>query len=510
MSTALAEQPLQTETWQAANLDYPEIMEEARREFTQFVGSTVLKHEAHLELVNTTTLLADAQSAALGHSQAAARVETAIFTDVSERNYKAGHFTEVCLQMSCDGLEQDGRKLIDVHTNNLQFSELNAEMRQKSTYEGTNAVAFKLLHQAGLLEKNAALVISPTSSKMTTQEKREYGMFVETDSCSLQLLTVEGQDALLQTAMVAGKTAPDAPRHDMKAIQKMLEEHGVTAKITDGTETVSYVILIPKSELQGGIVSVVEKYDQAAGGTFYGLPNTGQNYQEHAALCRRRNTGMAGLVAKIKQEFLANIHQATSPLDAVLMLDALSDEFCGEHASLVDHTIDARIFGPGSYHIEEARRLQLAGDFDGALQSVKKAQAVSDSSSCPLFKGVQSENERGDSGGEQSSKKKFMKCPFCSARVWGDPCAKAITCTDCSASVKDGRVTSKGDGGHKVRAAKAQAEADAARKQAVLRAKEHEAAMAAQVDQALAERGWDAAKFTGAQAISKQAVATNA
>jgi len=79
---------------------------------------------------------------------------------------------------------------------------------------------------------------------------------------------------------------------------------------------------------------------------------------------------------------------------------------------------------------------------------------------------------------EETSTKKMMTCPYCSAKVYDDPCAAILKCWDCAATVVNGRVISQGNGGSKARAA-AKKEAEAARK--VEREKAHEAAMAKRV-----------------------------
>lgn len=74
------------------------------------------------------------------------------------------------------------------------------------------------------------------------------------------------------------------------------------------------------------------------------------------------------------------------------------------------------------------------------------------------------------SGAEQSGDKKMMNCPFCGAKVWGDPCARVLKCWDCNAMAKDGKVVHSGDGGHKARAERAATEAaeQAAQRRAVI------------------------------------------
>ncbi|HSW79634.1 MAG TPA: hypothetical protein VLG47_02555, partial [Candidatus Saccharimonadales bacterium] len=69
-----------------------------------------------------------------------------------------------------------------------------------------------------------------------------------------------------------------------------------------------------------------------------------------------------------------------------------------------------------------------------------------------------------DGGAEESSGKKSMTCPFCGAKVWGDPCAAVLSCWDCKAYTKNGRVRYKGDGGHKIRDERAAAKETERRK----------------------------------------------
>jgi|GEM_PF-3266903 len=86
---------------------------------------------------------------------------------------------------------------------------------------------------------------------------------------------------------------------------------------------------------------------------------------------------------------------------------------------------------------------------------------------------------------QEGSGKKVMSCPFCSAKVFDDPCAKVLSCWDCRARVVNGKVEYKGDGGSKARAARKVAEI--AHKAA--ETKPVEESLAAQVDAVFEERG---------------------
>ncbi len=66
------------------------------------------------------------------------------------------------------------------------------------------------------------------------------------------------------------------------------------------------------------------------------------------------------------------------------------------------------------------------------------------------FGGQDTSQEAPKNDEEGKSKKKWMNCPHCSAKVYDDPCASFLFCGDCRAMVING-VTFKGNGGSKQR-----------------------------------------------------------
>ncbi|MDB5164679.1 MAG: hypothetical protein JWL89_305 [Candidatus Saccharibacteria bacterium] len=81
-------------------------------------------------------------------------------------------------------------------------------------------------------------------------------------------------------------------------------------------------------------------------------------------------------------------------------------------------------------------------------------------------------------GGYESSRKKVMTCPHCSAKVFDDPCATVLACNDCRALVINGHTKSKGNGGTAAREAKKKAEKQ-----------RREAELAQQIDEIYKARG---------------------
>ncbi|HEY5668103.1 MAG TPA: hypothetical protein VIR03_02955, partial [Candidatus Saccharimonadales bacterium] len=211
--------------WELAAQAFPELQECARQETVRLLGGMAIRGTVESfvppEMSNESSLMAATQLAALGDEPSLRVVTRNVGTEVVERLFKAGHQTEVSLEFVAGFLGQDGRSLLDIHRNTLEHTVLNAEMLRKTTIELQNVILLQWLHRAGVLDIYNVAFFSPSSTTMTPEEKRSYGMFVDTDSCSIQLLIANGNQATLETAFVAGKVAPDAERHDIKAIQAL-------------------------------------------------------------------------------------------------------------------------------------------------------------------------------------------------------------------------------------------------------------------------------------------------
>ena len=450
--------------WLLAENAFPEVQAEARQAVTHFLGGVAVRGETgekmSAEAPNDASLMAAAQLAAMGDERSRKVVTTNVATDVAERLFKAAHQTTVRMEMVDGQLQQDGRKVTDVHRNTLEHTVLIEEMMRRTKYELNNALLFERLHRAGVLQKYDALVLSPSSTTMTLQQKKDYGLFIDTESCSIQYLRADGNDITLETAFVAGKRTPDSERHDLQAIQAMAAQRGIELAVDDGSELLKHVLLVPKDEVTG-VADVVEWYDDAAGGTFYGQDAPRQDYHEYAKACEERAHGFDGIVESIVNQILAEAHTFRTPLEAIMRLDELSEEFSVKHA-VGDVSIDAAVFGEtAAMHIQEARFFIQQGQFDRAEASMELAQQTADSSSCPLFKGASGEgggdsSDPSSASGEGASEKKWGHCPYCKALVYVDPCAKKITCRDCTAEVNDGVVISTGNGGTASRLAEAE------------------------------------------------------
>lgn len=463
---------------------FPELGEEARLEATHFLGSIAVRGEQEATVeedssVHSTSLMAATQMAALGDAEARAMIQTNVATDVAERLFKAAHQTEIFMKMVDGRLVQNGRPLTDIHRNTLTQTVLIPEMMKRTVYELNNAMLFERLHRRGLLDQYDAVVFSPSSTTMTEGQKKDYGLFVDTESCSIQYLTAKGNDVTLETAFVAGKVTPDSERHDLVAIHTLAAERGLELDTSDGSGLIRQVMLIPKNHVQG-VADVVKWYDDAAGGTFYGQQAPRQDYREYALECLERGKSFGNIVEMITERLIQEAHTFRVPLDANLRLDELSEELSVERA-VHDNSIDPAVFGEtAAKHIADARFFAERGEIDRAEAALTLAKETAESGSCPLFKGSESEGEGSSSSNgnnnEGAGEKKWGHCPYCRAKVFVDPCAKRISCWDCTALVVNGSIISKGNGGTNKRLAEAKRHQEARTSEVVTKeVEEHEA-----------------------------------
>lgn len=463
--------------WLLAEEAFAHIEQEARLETFQFMGSIALRGAEttipqETERLNDSTLLYAIEEAAKGDEQSREVVRTCVATDVAERLFKVANITRVELQLMDEKITQQGRHLVDIHRNTLEHTILNEVMLWRTRTETKNAFTFEGLWTSGILETHDALVFEPAPTDQAT--RRDYNFFTDTDTMSAQLLSADGDSAVLETALVAGKRHATAERHDVEAVVSMAASHGIEISIDQPDELVGKIFLVPKESIPNGISDIVEGLDQPLG-TFFGQDVPAQDYQTYAEQCQQRNASFDSMVEEITVQLLQEAPQLKSPLDAIKRLDKLSEEKCVVRA-IDDHQINTAIFGEvAARHIEDARFFQERGDMQRAAESVQLAQKTAKSSSCPLF-GKNGESASPDSSGDgesqEKSKKKWMSCPHCKAKVYDDPCANILSCGDCRALVIGGKVISKGNSYRKRAEAekKKQAQAKLAREQFALAA----------------------------------------
>lgn len=460
----------QNQSWLIAHEDFPLVEQAARERWTDMMlglGQTAFESTVSTTKLTgkETTLMVATQLAAEGDELGNQQTKKNVSKDIFERLYKVGK-TKVELDVVDDQLEQDGRALTSIHINTLKYTHLIPEMHLRTSQDLHGVLVFQELRRRGVTEHNHVLFISTSSTRMTEEEKKDYNFNLDTESVSMQLFKDNGSKVELETGMVAGKPTPDSERQDITIVQAMAKKHGKLITTNDGTEIQGYVIVIPKDELPNGLTNLIMEYDNIGGGIFYGkaAPSdifTLEDYLQFAEKCEQQDQDHAQLVDAIATVLIQESSTFKTPLEAILRLDQLSEEFCLKYA-IKNREINARVFGSVSAgHIENARYFYEIGEIEKADSEVIMAHKTANSGSCPLFTnklGDPSPDSSSGSSNDEKSKKRFMKCPQCSAKIWGDPCAKVIKCLDCMAKVDHGFITN-GNGGSKARAKAKQDEA---------------------------------------------------
>lgn len=448
--------------WLRADLVFPELAERARQRCSEQLGSIVLAEcveVAYLsEDLESTTLQASIQHAAQGDVVSRDLVKSNVSTDLYERLFKIGK-TRTRLDVVNHRLEQHGRPVSDIQLNTFRHTYLDETMQQRSRAELTNIALFEQLIPTGIFETHYALVWSPATENQQTKE--EFGFYQDTESCSIQMLAVQGNEAILETALVAGKAHGDAPRHDLAAIHTIAHQNGIMLNEHNADGMLQYVMLVPKEAAPHGIDTIVEQYDEAAGGTFYGEAKPAQDYVVYGQECLDRAESFDDIVEVITDQLLSESAAFTTPIQAIIRLDELS-QWYGVKRAVNDVSLDAAVFGQESaFYINQARQANEQGDKAGLDRATRSAQATANSSSCPLAKSMfekvqQTDDDKNNEDGETNGKRKWMKCPHCDAKVYDDPCARVLACWDCHALVVNGKVCSTGNGGSKKRKAQQQ------------------------------------------------------
>jgi hypothetical protein len=453
---AVTAEQTNNQQWRLAREAFPDAEFCARQEWEVFLGGLAIKGESastNVEAQEKETLMSVLREASEGDESSIRVVQNNVRADVFERLYKVGQ-RSVFLKMAQGELEQEGRKLKNVHRNTLEHTTLVPEMMRRTTQELNNVMLFEALFPTGALDDHDIVVFSPTSTSMSVEHKRKYNFFLDTESFSIQRMSVDGYEVELETAFVAGKPTPTSPRQDIDTIRQLAKNKSIEVLTSDGNEMLQHVMLVPKADMPNGVVDIVQQFDQLNGGTFYGELKPQQDYLTYAQMCEKRNQEFDETVEIISRQLIKEADSFTSPLEAILRLDELSERLCVDYA--IDHReINARIFGSQSaMHIEEARFFYEQGEIERAKASTIEAKNTADSGSCPLFKDTTKQDSDNNSSHDKdkSSSKKYMKCPHCTARVYADPCAKILSCWDCSAKVVNGNVVSTGDGGSSARA----------------------------------------------------------
>lgn len=436
----------------------PDLESEARQRAAILSGSIAVENVVSIQpledrsIIEPSTLLSNLRNAAHGDVNADNVVDLCVGTDVAERLYKVKKHTEIPLARDRKTWQfgQNGEALVEVSMNTMRYGNLNPTMWGRTELDAGNAIFLDLAEEEGLLDEFDILIAYATTDDEKTKE--DFNFSVDTDSVSLQLLSGSNGNFVLETALVAGKVAPDADSHALETLGKVGADHGVDLSDQDEDSMHSVIMLIPKGSLEDGMASVVEQYDDHAGGTFYGLAEQRQDYKAFAEASLAQD--FTKITTSVKQKLFKEVEVMTTPEDAVQRLNYWSGKF-GVEAAVLDSSIDSSVFGEAAAPLIDQARFQLNhGNEAAARIYVKEAKKVEESGSCPIASRTEKNGELSDklsqldrddddSNIETDSEGEVeMTCPYCKETTKGDPC-KRIVCENCDADSTDSEIKNR-------------------------------------------------------------------
>lgn len=320
-----------------------------------------------------------------------ALVKANVQTDIVERTFKAGHVTKIYQAVDDEQITQHGQTSEQVQFNTLKYANANPLLRKRTIAEVTNMYYIDSLRRAGLLEENYAVVVSlcPDADDETL---RRAGFFPESKSLSLQATTEEQGAITTESAFVAGVAAIDAPRRDYEVAVQFAAHFGAEWSGLSDAEMIGHVLLIPKSAMPNGVVDLVKLWDDMAGGTFFGQLKPRQDYAAYLEVCRARERALEPTAERVVAELMSLSPVLKTPLEATNALSKIAEKHMLDRA-LVDHSIDARVFGTkAAMDLAEARFHYERGNMQQVQSAMNSARKNARSGSCASGASISNEN----------------------------------------------------------------------------------------------------------------------
>ena len=330
------------------------------------------------------TLIEAIYAASHGEKEARQSVEMNVLTDVVERTIKAGHVMKVAYSASESGkIKQYGQEMDDVYINSLRYASAMPQMRRRAEAETRNGSRIENYYRSGKLEDYNFVVISRCADDMTEKEMEKACFFTDTMSCAIQVTGAEDGQLMTESAFVAGVKEPTADRHDEQTVASLGASLGADFSGMTAAEIIDTPLLVPKNLMPNGAIDLVERYDDIAGGTFFGEAKPRQDYAAYLDVCKQREAKLEPVVQRITDQLVAGAEELRTPIEATKKLHTLSQKAMVDQA-IHDNTIDARVFGGESAaHIDTARYCYDRGDAVGVEQARSRAQSMAKSFSCP-------------------------------------------------------------------------------------------------------------------------------
>ena len=386
------------------------------------------------------TLAAAIEGAARGNPEARKLIMANVRSDVVERTIKAGHVMKSKLEVDASQrIIQHGQTLEAVHINGLRFASEGWQMRGRAEAEARNSVRLEQAYRKGQLEDYYFVVFSRYADNMTDAEAAAAGFFTATKSCAIQVTTASGAGLTQESAFVAGVKTPGSEQHDATTVEAVANSLGVSFAGKSATEIIDTPLLIRKDLMPRGVIDLVARYDQAAGGTFFGEDKPAQDYGTFPDVCRQREAEWEPIVETITGELIAaHTWLKGDPVSATELLAQLSQREMVNRATQ-DDSIDARVFGAvAAGHIEAARIYWQNNDMQEYEVRTGMAQNTAESSSCPTGSKAGGNDMKSEksAGGEEDGECSFIskKCPKCNKKDVKTTVTKTRIYGDCGCS----------------------------------------------------------------------------
>ncbi len=403
-----------------------------RQKAAQFIGSCLadremrLGDESHLDKEPIESLYDAIQKAAEGDDGARSMVKMNVATEAIELTQKVKHINVISQDIDqASRIRQHGQSQRSIQANSIRYVSGNEKMRPRVSAEVRNSFRVSGVHQDGLLNENAIMVISPAADNMSRQEAAEVGFFTDTMTCMIQLTTMERGELKTEVAMVAGVQKPGATRHDFDAIGYLGDKLGVDLHNKNAAQVIDTPVLIPKEMVSNGVSDLAKLYDDGVETktgqvSFFGQrpePGEPKNYQAIVDQSRLIQAGFEPKLEAATNELinLAGEIKAKDKLYATKTLHKVVEKHMVLQA-IVDHDINPRVFGPAALNIAQARAQHQAGNYHQALLQTQMAIKNAVSASCPSgAKAVAAGGARGELSSSSLEDCQFVskECPKC-------------------------------------------------------------------------------------------------
>ncbi len=330
-----------------------------------------------------------------------------------------GHITApIEAEILDNKISQHGHDYDDIYINTLAYTDKDSFSYLINQIEAKNHLIAKNLVFNRQLEDNYLVVFSGTPDDQPEEVLEANNYFVDKMPVSIQVTTVTDGKLLTQTAFVAGRVDSTTDRHDKSAIVEIARSFGVDYSSLSLKEILAKPILISKSALPDGVLGIVKKYDEVAGGTFFGNNKPVQDYTLFQERCRAFEDNLEPLVDVVYTNLMVD-ELINDEISAARALKEHSKHVLVD-SSVSNRAIDINVFGSvAAAYLETARSAFDNNDQMGFKESLYLAQKTAKTFSCPsvLVNSDSLDNSLVETSDDLDNMPDIIRCPECGNSV---------------------------------------------------------------------------------------------